>query len=127
MGDYNDDTYNVTVFWEEAEGTRDDVEYVVSLLDIYTSDETLRNITMKTNIDLTLHWGTEYIVTVSSQSCNGTITSDASNQLVLPPIGKMTIHLLCSVNLDFNTTLKLLEAPSTTPSVTVSTNPPGNS
>ena len=70
----------ITVFWTDNGCTPDDVEYVVSVTNSAHSDPEI-HVTNDKNITLNAIEGFNYTITVTTQRCGGTVTSDSSEPL----------------------------------------------
>ena len=70
----------ITVFWTDNDCTPDDVEYVVSVTNSAHSDPE-KHVTNHKNITLNATEGVNYTIIVTTQLCDGTVTSDSSKPL----------------------------------------------
>ena len=70
----------ITVFWTDNGCTPDDVEYVVSVTNSAHLDPE-KHVTNDKNITLNSTEGFNYTITVTTQLCGGSVSSDSSKPL----------------------------------------------
>lgn len=84
--EYDNGTYEVTVWWTKSDCAPDDVKYNITLIDT-SSQEAVNIITKLTQRTIYLKLGVRYTVTISAELCDGDLTSEMSNMLVLDSPG----------------------------------------
>ena len=87
------DENTITVFWTDNGCTPDDVQYVVSVTNSTHSDPEI-HVTNDKNITLNITEGFNYTITVTTQRCGETVTSDSSEPLHCS--ASMVIPNLCT-------------------------------
>lgn len=74
--------------WTKGNCAPDDVEYSLSITDL-SSKETVNNLTQQTQMTLHLNQGIKYKIFIKAQLCNGNVTSETSNEIVLHITGRL--------------------------------------